>query len=116
MQQDRRMQECIDICVECQEICQETLYTHCLEMGGKHVEPEHVKIMADCIEACQTSANFMKRDSQMHTYYCAACAKVCEECAESCEEIGGSEMEACAEVCYLCAESCRQMGTMRKAA
>lgn len=113
---NQNMRECIEICQECQDTCQETLSEHCLKMGGKHVEKEHVKLMMDCIEACQTAANFMRRGSQLHAYECAACAEICEACVKSCERIGGKEMEHCAEICRRCADSCREMGKMRKAA
>lgn len=112
----KRMQGCIQTCQKCQETCEEMLYAHCLEMGGKHVEPEHVKLMADCIEACQTAANFMKRGSRYHALECIACAEICEACAKSCEKIGGDEMKSCAEICRRCATSCREMDRMKKAA
>ncbi len=112
----KQMQECIEICTECFSECQETLVNHCLPMGGKHVEAEHVKLMLDCIQACQTAADFMRRDSRFHTSECRACAEICEACATSCENIGGEEMKRCAEVCRRCAESCHQMSKMKKAA
>ncbi len=104
-----RMRECIQLCWECRSECQEMLFNHCLEVGGKHIEKEHVKLMADCIQACQTAADFMTRDSQLHASTCEACADVCDACAESCERIGGEEMKRCAEICRRCAESCREM-------
>ena len=107
---DPRMKECIDNCNNCRDECEHTLFQHCMEMGGKHTEQNHVKLMADCIEICQTAANFMLRGSDQHAAVCAACADICESCAESCEEIGGEDMERCAEVCRQCAESCREMG------
>jgi hypothetical protein len=110
------MQECIQLCWECRTECQETLFNHCLQEGGKHAEAEHVKLMMDCIQACQTAADFMTRGSSLHASECAACADVCEACAESCERIGGEHMKACAEICRRCAASCREMGNMRKAA
>ncbi|NBO19946.1 MAG: four-helix bundle copper-binding protein [Proteobacteria bacterium] len=110
------VQSCIDVCQECHDVCQETLFGHCLQMGGEHVGKEHVKLMMDCIELCQAAANFMRRDSQFHAYVCAACAEICEACAESCAEVGGRRMKECADVCYLCAEKCREMGVMRSAA
>lgn len=76
----------------------------------------HVKLMADCIQACQTAADFMARHSSHHAAECAACAEVCEVCARSCERIGDAAMKQCAEICTRCAESCREMGRMRKAA
>ena len=107
---------CIAQCRECHNICLDTLYNTCLTMGGKHVEAAHIKLMTDCIQACQTSADFMARGSSLHTLTCATCADVCEACADSCERIGGAEMKRCAEVCRACAKSCRDMSKMKKAA
>lgn len=106
---DKNIKNCIETCNECRDECEVVLYQHCLETGGKHVEQKHVKLMADCIEACQTAAHFMLRGSDNHALYCNACAEICEACADSCEEIGGKEMEDCAETCRKCAESCREM-------
>lgn len=111
------MQECIRICWECRNECQETLYSHCLAEGGEHVEEAHVKLMADCIQICQAAADFMTRRSPVHASVCAACAEVCEACAASCARIGDEVMQACAEICRKCAEHCRRMGSAaRKAA
>ena len=92
--QHKNLQACITACWECRTECQETLVHHCLQMGGKHVEAEHVKLMLDCIQACQTSADFMSRGSALHASTCATCADVCEACAKSCESIGGEETQA----------------------
>jgi hypothetical protein len=115
-QQNQQMKNCIHECWECRDICQDTLYNHCLQMGGRHVEAGHVKLMADCIDACQAAADFMRRCSQMHSSMCMACADICEACAESCGQIGGEEMQRCAEACRTCADSCRKMGEMKQAA
>lgn len=111
-----RLKECIQICWDCRTECLESLYDHCLPTGGKHAETEHVKLMADCIQACQTAADFMLRNSRLHTSECAACADVCEACADSCERLGDAKMKRCAEICRRCAQSCREMGKMKKAA
>lgn len=110
------VQSCITLCWECRDECQDTLFNHCLPQGGKHAEPEHVKLMMDCIQACQTAADFMTRQSPLHASTCAACADVCEACAQSCERIGGDMMQRCADLCRRCAQSCREMGNMKKAA
>jgi len=103
------IKDCITACWDCRALCQKTLYGHCLEMGGKHVEANHVRLMTDCIDICQTAADFMSRGSAVHAGVCAACAEVCYACAESCEEIGGREMDACAQLCRECAEMCDDM-------
>jgi hypothetical protein len=106
---DTAMQACMELCWECRHACQVTLYGHCLEKGGRHVEAAHVRLMADCIQICQAAADFMSRGSALHNAVCRACAEVCEACSKSCRAIGGSEMESCADVCAHCAESCRRM-------
>lgn len=106
---DQNIKDCIETCNECRDECETMLFQHCLEAGGKHVEQAHVKLMADCIEICQTAAHFMLRGSAQHKAVCGTCADICEACAESCEKIGGEEMKNCAETCRKCAETCREM-------
>lgn len=110
------LKHCIQLCWECRDTCQTTLFNHCLKEGGHHVAEDHVKLMADCIQICQASADFMTRDSAMHASVCAACADVCEACAKSCEAMDDDVMKACAETCRKCAAECREMGKMKKAA
>ena len=105
--------ECMQACWDCSYECKQTLYTHCLAMGGKHVDESHVKVMTDCIQICQTVGDFLARESELHTSVCVACAEICEACAQSCTEVGGEEMEHCAETCRDCARSCREAAEMQ---
>lgn len=106
------MEECIDNCTQCHNICVETIQ-HCLEMGGKHADAAHIRILQDCAQACATSADFMLRGSDLHPQTCGVCADACERCAKSCEEIadGDEQMLTCAEMCRTCADSCREMAS-----
>jgi hypothetical protein len=106
---DENMKNCIEACNECRDECETTLFQHCLKQGGKHVEQAHVKLMADCIEICQTATHFMLRGSDQHKAVCGICADICEACAESCEKIGSEEMKNCAEACRQCAKTCREI-------
>ena len=109
---DDRMRACIEQCNHCQEICTETV-AHCLQMGGEHAEPGHIRLILDCAEICQTSANFMLRISDFQGQTCGVCADVCERCAEDCERFDDDQMmQQCAEVCRSCAASCRAMAQM----
>lgn len=99
--------QCIEDCLECHAVCLETAMGHCLEMGGRHVEAQHMRLMLSCARICQTAADFMLGRSPLHAVVCEACAQVCEACADSCEEIG--DMEECVEICRACAESCYEM-------
>jgi hypothetical protein len=101
------MQSCIDTCTECHQTCLHEAMNHCLEAGGEHVAPDHFRLMMNCAEICQTSANFMLSGSALSSNVCRVCAEICDACAQSCEQIEG--MEECARVCRDCAESCRRM-------
>ena len=104
------MQKCTKLCGDCHTECQEMLFNYCLPTGGKHVEAEHVKLMTDCIQACQAAADFMSRNSKFYASECSACADVCEACADSCDRLGDEKMKRSAEICRKCAQSCREMG------
>lgn len=101
------MQQCIDNCLTCHSVCLREAMNHCLETGGRHTEPAHFRLMINCAEICQTSANFMLSGSAFHARVCGVCAEVCEACARSCEGVGA--MDDCVQACRRCAESCRQM-------
>lgn len=101
--------ECIDACIHCYRTCLQTAMNHCLETGGRHVEPAHFRLMTNCAEICRTAADFMLSNSHLHGRICAACAEVCGACADSCEQIG--EMEDCVQACRDCEQSCRQMAS-----
>ena len=101
------MQDCIDNCLDCYSVCLTMAMGHCLELGGKHTEPAHLKLMMACAEICRTSAHFMLIGTPHHKHTCRECAEICRECAEDCESLG--DMEECVEACLVCAESCEKM-------
>jgi hypothetical protein len=101
------MQQCINECLHCYRTCMETAMNHCLQSGGRHVEPEHFRLMMNCTEICRTSAEFMMSSSPLHAHICAACATVCDACADNCEQVG--DMDECVQACRTCAQSCHQM-------
>lgn len=107
---NQEMRTCIDECLRCYAACEETK-SHCVMMGGKHVEAQHLNALADCAKACETSANFMLRMSDLHPQVCGICADACDRCARSCEEVDRTDetMQRCIEACRRCAESCRRM-------
>ena len=106
-QMSNEMRTCIEECQSCHAVCLGTAMTHCLELGGKHVEPRHTRLMLACAEICRTNAFFMELGTEFHKRTCAVCAEVCAECARSCEEF--DDMQQCADACRRCAESCRRM-------
>lgn len=105
----KEMKDCIDNCLNCHAVCLNTVQ-HCLERGGAHAEQAHVRLMLDCAEICQVSANFMLRGSELHGETCRACGVVCTRCAEDCARLGDDDqMRACVEMCRKCADSCKRM-------
>jgi hypothetical protein len=102
------MESCIDACTDCHRVCLETLTT-CLRLGGKHAAAEHLRLLLDCAEICQTSTDFMLRGSAHHRLTCGTCAKLCRACESSCRQLGGAEMQPCIAACARCADSCERM-------
>lgn len=115
-ERNQEVQTCIDNCKSCHEICLETI-THCLEMGGKHASPAHIKLLQDCVQICATSADFMIRDSDHYPQICGVCADICDACARECDSLadGADFMQRCADACRKCAESCRRMAGSKSA-
>jgi hypothetical protein len=101
---------CIATCQECAQVCSHTLYGHCLQVGGAHVQAEHVLLMTDCIMICRLAADFMIRGSSRHVETCRLCAEVCQSCASDCEAMTG--MDDCVQACRACSAACRTMSTM----
>jgi hypothetical protein len=105
------MQACIAVCNHCHQVCLQTAMNHCLEIGGKHIEAKHLRLMINCAEICQMSANFQLSNANFQYRLCEVCAEICEACADSCEKIGG--MDECVDACRKCAVSCRQMASVQ---
>lgn len=99
---------CLQDCEYCHRVCLHMAMTHCLEQGGKHVEPTHLRLMLSCAKVCRTTADAMLSGFDMHAQLCAACSEICRACAESCEQIG-EDMQECVTACIRCAESCERM-------
>lgn len=103
------MNDCIDHCTQCHATCLETI-NHCLSMGGKHADPQHIALMATCVDICATNADAMLRGAAIHTVTCGACAEICRACEEACGAFGDDpEMKRCADACRRCADSCGAM-------
>ena len=104
------MQSCIDECLGCYATC-ETTIGHCLDVGGRHSEAGHIRLLSDCARICLVAADFMTRGSDSHARICGTCADVCRQCADDCERIDASDelMKRCAAECRSCAEACERM-------
>ena len=104
------LQHCIEECLNCHATCTATAQ-YCLSEGGPLADADHVGLLLDCAEICQTSANFMLRGSPYHPITCLACAELCRACEESCRTIAGEDEQLglCADACAECAQHCERM-------
>lgn len=91
---------------DCHAICSSMAMTHCLELGGEHARPQHLRLMLDCAAICALTADALGRKSQFHNRFAALCAEVCETCEKDCEALG--DMDDCVQACRACAALCRQ--------
>lgn len=101
------MSACIELCRRCQQVCLNMATGHCLEKGGAHVAPEHLRTMLACAELCGTAAYVMTTGSPLHRQVCRVCAEACEACISSCRAL--DEMEECIFACERCKASCESM-------
>lgn len=101
------MDNCISNCIQCHLICLNMATGHCIEKGGAHIDPDHLRTMFACAEICRASAYIMTTGSSLHHQMCALCADACEACVNSCKDLDG--MDECVRACRRCKESCEAM-------
>ncbi|HEX2582145.1 MAG TPA: four-helix bundle copper-binding protein [Dongiaceae bacterium] len=103
----------VETCLRCYRICIDMMASMCLEKGGEHAKPDHLRAMLTCAELCRATAAVLLLKSRHHAELCQECAEACDDCAESCAAL--DEMEDCVEVCRECAEACRAMSRLHEA-
>ncbi len=101
--------QCIENCIECHAVCTQSL-AYAMESGSENFNVSQMKLLQDCSEICQLSANFMLRDSESHKVSCKACSELCEKTAIMCEKVEDDDMmRVTAEIARECAGSCSEM-------
>lgn len=104
-QLSQQIRDAIKALQHCHATCHSMAMTHCLEMGGEHAAPQHLRLMLDCAALCAFTADALGRKTQFHGRFAALCAQVCETCAADCEAVG--EMDDCVTACRDCAAACK---------
>lgn len=106
------MDKCIRICQDCHALCTKMI-EHCLMLGGKHAAPDHIRLMIDCAQLCETTAQYLIRGSSLHGRMCGLCAEACRQCADNCQQLAGDDqmVKQCVELCRSCAGSCERMAS-----
>lgn len=111
---DEAMEQCIQACLDCHHVCLETVRHRLRRQGREAAGTAHIRMLLDCAELCQTTADFICSESAFHGRLCALCADLLELCAERCEAFGDDpQMRACAEACRRCADFCRSLAGRR---
>lgn len=100
------IEHCIDVCLRCYRVCTQMVSLHCLQIGGEHNQPGHIRAMLECAELCRTNAHFMLIDGAFALELASACAEVCRATADSCRMLDG--LQACIEACEACADCCEK--------
>lgn len=101
--------ECVEACLECSRVCLESV-PHCLEIGRKHADPEHITTLLNSARICQTAAEFLISRSPMHMHVCHACAQVCKQSADDCSLFRSDpEMQRVAEFCRRSYALCKEL-------
>jgi len=106
----KQVGDTIESLQHCHAICSSMALTHCLEMGGEHARPQHLRLMMDCAALCAFTADALGRKSQFHNRFAALCADVCETCEKDCEALG--DMGDCVRACRDCASRCRDIARL----
>lgn len=104
-----KLRETIDQCLDCYQSCQQLIF-HCLQLGGAHADPAHIKLLQDCSTITATTAKLMIRGSDFYNKLCELCSEICLVCARDCERFDDEAMRHCAEICRNCASSCQTAG------
>jgi hypothetical protein len=104
------MHECIDNCLEASKVCQSCLQ-HCLSLGGKHAQPEHISLLLETAEICHVTATFMLATSKFTHELAGVCSRVCDAAAQSLNEMDPEDphMVKCMTICKKTADACRNL-------
>lgn len=100
-----QLQDTLEKLSACHDTCLSMAINHCLEMGGAHARPQHMRLMLDCVEICGLAHGAILRKSQFHALILSLCADICETCAKACAALG--DMEECVAACRACMTACR---------
>lgn len=93
---------------ECHQVCLDSI-SYCLDMGGDHAEAGHITTLMDCAKICETSADYLLRDSGFSPLPVEICSAICDECEKSCNEFKDDQvMKTCAKMCEECKGKCSE--------
>ncbi|MBI4496808.1 MAG: four-helix bundle copper-binding protein [Chloroflexi bacterium] len=93
---------------ECINSCWQTL-SYCLDKGGQHVQANHMRLLMDCAEICETADDYLMRNSAITGRITPIVADVCERTAQSLNQFRDDpQMQNCVDACQRTAEVSRR--------
>ena len=60
----------ITSCLNCHQMCLQVAFPYRIYADGRHLKPDQLRLIMNCSEICQTSANFMLTHSAFCTQLC----------------------------------------------
>jgi len=64
------------------------------------------ELLKDCIELCNITESFVKRESLHYKKMLKLCTEICFKTAEELLKFGGVEFTKCYDICRICAVEC----------
>ena len=102
------VRRCAQATADCHQYCIETI-AYCRQHGGAFAAADHLSLLLDCAELCQTTTDLLLRGSDFAAELATLCAHVSEQCALSCDQFGDRQARACAGACRRSALLCREL-------
>jgi hypothetical protein len=110
----RKLQECIDACVECAQACT-ACADACLSEDMVAELTTCIRTNLDCADVCEATGRVLSRhtgyDANLTRAVLEACATACKACGDECASHAGmhEHCRICAEACRRCESACREL-------
>lgn len=104
---DAVLRDCIEACGDCLRVLRSYARNGARAGPGSRRERAMWRLMLDCAEVCEATANLLRADLACPPQRIEACRKLCAECAAACDATAPSgPIGACAAACRRCAQAC----------
>lgn len=97
---------------ECGAVC-DNMTTMVLTKPDLQFRTNQLQLLRDCANICDTTENFVARNSPFAKTIADECAYICETCGTECSRFPDMESQRCAQICFKCVDECRQYTMMR---
>lgn len=92
---------------ECSATC-EHMTKMMLYMPDVKNRVEQINLLRDCADICDTTEDYVARNSYFSKSIAAQCADICVTCGTECSKFPDQASQMCAQICFNCAEECKE--------